>query len=58
MSLLDHPAAQALLSVTLLSPEEVRGCQDRRLYLPKGWAADARRRGKCHVPKKVTFREV
>jgi SRSO17 transposase len=28
---------------------------DRRLYLPKEWAADRKRRRKCHVPKKVVF---
>ena len=30
---------------------------DRRLYLPKGWAADAQRREKCHVPEGVKFQE-
>jgi SRSO17 transposase len=30
---------------------------DRRLYLPEEWAADAKRRKKCHVPKKVVFQE-
>ena len=29
MSLLDHPEAQALLADAVLSPEQVRGCQDR-----------------------------
>lgn len=30
---------------------------DRRLYLPKEWAADSARRKKCHVPPEVRFRE-
>ena len=30
---------------------------DRRLYLPKEWAADAERREKCHVPKEVKSQE-
>src|SRR5512135_1868466 len=30
---------------------------DRRLYLPKEWAADAGRRETCHVPGGVTFQE-
>jgi SRSO17 transposase len=29
---------------------------DRQLYLPKGWARDAERRRKTHVPTKVRFR--
>ena len=35
------------------------GCAplDRRLYLPEGWAADAGRRKKCHVPEDVAFKE-
>lgn len=28
---------------------------DRRLYLPKDWAVDAKRRGKAHVPEDVDF---
>jgi SRSO17 transposase len=30
---------------------------DRRLYLPKDWAADKARRAKCHVPRSVRFQE-
>jgi SRSO17 transposase len=30
---------------------------DRRLYLPEEWAADAKRREKCHVPEAVVFQE-
>lgn len=30
---------------------------DRQLYLPRDWAADAKRRKKCHVPKDVKFQE-
>ena len=30
---------------------------DRRLYLPKDWAADPARREKCHVPGDVEFQE-
>ncbi len=30
---------------------------DRRLYLPKLWAADAERREQCHVPQEVKFQE-
>ena len=35
------------------------GCApvDCRLYLPKEWAADKKRRQKCHVPTAVTFQE-
>lgn len=29
---------------------------DRRLYLPKSWAADRQRRTEAHVPKAVTFK--
>jgi SRSO17 transposase len=36
-----------------------RGCTllDRRLYLPTDWAADRKRRKRCHVPKEVVFQE-
>jgi SRSO17 transposase len=30
---------------------------DRRLYLPKEWAADTARRAECHVPRSVRFQE-
>ena len=30
---------------------------DRRLYLPKDWAADKARRNKCHVPRAIKFQE-
>ena len=30
---------------------------DRRLYLPKDWAADKARRAECHVPRSVRFQE-
>jgi SRSO17 transposase len=30
---------------------------DRRLYLPKDWAADKVRRAKCHVPPAIRFQE-
>jgi SRSO17 transposase len=30
---------------------------DRRLYLPKDWAADTARRAKCHIPEEIEFRE-
>lgn len=33
------------------------GPLDRRLYLPKDWAADTARREKCHVPREVKFQE-
>ena len=36
-----------------------RGCAlvDARLYLPKDWATDAKRRRRCHVPADVVFQE-
>lgn len=34
-----------------------QGPLDRRLYLPKDWAADRARRAECHVPKGVRFQE-
>jgi SRSO17 transposase len=30
---------------------------DRRLYLPKSWAADGARRARCHVPEDLVFQE-
>jgi SRSO17 transposase len=35
------------------------GCAplDRRLYLPREWALDKKRRRKCHVPRGVKFQE-
>src|SRR6185437_13195195 len=33
------------------------GPLDRRLYLPKDWAADKARRKKCHVPGEIKFQE-
>jgi len=30
---------------------------DRRLYLPKDWAADGKLRKKCHVPEEVAYQE-
>ena len=43
MSLLEHPDAQALLADAVVTPDEVRGCQDRistflRRYLPRSTA--------------------
>jgi SRSO17 transposase len=37
--------------------ERGQGPLDRRLYLPKDWAADRVRREDCHVPKEVKFQE-
>jgi SRSO17 transposase len=35
--------------------EKGHGPLDRRLYLPEDWAADQKRRTKCHVPAEVVF---
>jgi SRSO17 transposase len=47
MSLLDHPDAQALLADAVVTPDEVRGCQDRittflQRYLPRFYRAEQR----------------
>jgi hypothetical protein len=47
MSLLDHPEAQALLADAIVTPAEVRGCQDRittflQRYLPRFYRAEQR----------------
>src|SRR3954468_17305527 len=47
MSLLDHPDARALLAEATLTPEAVRGCQDRltlflQLYLPRFYRVEQR----------------
>jgi SRSO17 transposase len=47
MSLLDHPDAQALLADALVTPDQVRGCQDRIAtflprYLPLFYRAEQR----------------
>jgi SRSO17 transposase len=47
MSLLDHPDAQALLADAALTPEQVRGCQDRltaflQRYLPRFYRIEQR----------------
>ena len=47
MSLLDHPDARALLADSVLTPDQVRGCQDRltgflRRYLPRFHRAEQR----------------
>src|SRR4051794_26063267 len=47
MSLLEHPDAQALLADAVVTPEQVRGCQDRitdflRRYLPRFYRAEQR----------------
>src|SRR5690242_15772762 len=47
MSLLDHPDAQALLADAVLTPDAVRGCQDRltaflQRYLPCFYRAEQR----------------
>jgi SRSO17 transposase len=47
MSLLDHPDAQALLADAAVTPDQVRGCQDRlttflQRYLPRFYRAEQR----------------
>ena len=47
MSLLEHPDAQALLADAVVTPEQVRGCQDRittflQRYLPRFYRAEQR----------------
>ena len=47
MSLLEHPDAQALLADAVVTPEQVRGCQDRittfmRRYLPRFYRGEQR----------------
>ena len=47
MSLLAHPDAQALLADAVVTPEQVRGCQERltgflRRYLPRFYRAEQR----------------
>ena len=47
MSLLDHPVAQTLLADAVVTPEQVRGCQDRitaflQRYLPRFYRAEQR----------------
>jgi SRSO17 transposase len=47
MSLLEHPDARALLADAVLTPEQVRGCQDRittflQRYLPRFYRAEHR----------------
>jgi SRSO17 transposase len=47
MSLLEHPEAQALLADSVVTPEQVRGCQDRittflQRYLPRFYRAEQR----------------
>src|SRR4051812_29253199 len=47
MSLLEHPDAQALPTDAPVTPDEVRGCQDRiatflRRYLPRFYRAEQR----------------
>src|SRR6187399_3733718 len=47
MSLLEHPDAQPLLADAAVTPDQVRGCQDRittflRRYLPRFYRAEQR----------------
>ena len=47
MSLLEHPDAQPLLADAAVTPDQVRGCQDRvtaflQRYLPRFYRAEQR----------------
>ena len=47
MSLLEHPSSQALMADAVVTPEQVRGCQDRlndflQRYLPRFYRAEQR----------------
>jgi len=47
---------QSLVSLTL-AREDVPVPVSLRLFLPKAWAEDAKRRAKCGVPEAIVFRE-